>query len=165
MATNFPTSLDSLSNPISTDTLASPDHAVQHQNSNDAIEALQAKVGINSSADTSSLDYKVANVRLVTITEQAGSSYTAVLADGGTMVEMSNASSNTFTVPPNSSVAFPVGTVIDVLQTGSGQTTIVAGAGVTVNYAIGLKLRAQWSAVSLVKRATNTWVAIGDLSA
>lgn len=164
MATNFPTSLDSLSNPISTDTLASPDHAVQHQNSNDAIEALQVKVGINSSADTSSLDYKVANVRLVTITAQAAS-YTAVLADGGTMVEMSNASANNFTVPPNSSVAFPVGTVIDVLQTGAGQTTIVAGAGVTVNYAIGLKLRAQWSAASLIKRATNTWVAIGDLSA
>lgn len=164
MATNFPTSLDSLSNPISTDTLASPDHAVQHQNSNDAIEALQVKVGINSSADTSSLDYKVANVRLVTITAQAAS-YTAVLADGGTMVEMNNASANNFTVPPNSSVAFPVGTVIDVLQTGAGQTTIVAGAGVTVNYAIGLKLRAQWSAASLIKRATNTWVAIGDLSA
>lgn len=164
MATNFPTSLDSLSNPISTDTLASPDHAVQHQNSNDAIEALQVKVGINSSADTSSLDYKVANVRVMTITAQAAS-YTAVLADGGTMVEMSNASANNFTVPPNSSVAFPVGTVIDVLQTGAGQTTIVAGAGVTVNYAIGLKLRAQWSAASLIKRATNTWVAIGDLSA
>lgn len=164
MATNFPTSLDSLSNPISTDTLASPDHAVQHQNSNDAIEALQVKVGINSSADTSSLDYKVANVRVMTITAQAAS-YTAVLADGGTMVEMNNASANNFTVPPNSSVAFPVGTVIDVLQTGAGQTTIVAGAGVTVNYAIGLKLRAQWSAASLIKRATNTWVAIGDLSA
>lgn len=164
MATNFPTSLDSLSNPISTDTLASPDHAVQHQNSNDAIEALQVKVGINSSADTSSLDYKVANVRVMTITAQAAS-YTAVLADGGTMVEMNSASSNNFTVPPNSSVAFPVGTVIDVLQTGAGQTTIVAGAGVTVNYAIGLKLRAQWSAASLIKRATNTWVAIGDLSA
>lgn len=164
MATNFPTSLDSLSNPISTDTLASPDHAVQHQNSNDAIEALQVKVGINSSADTSSLDYKVANVRVMTITAQAAS-YTAVLADGGTMVEMNNASANNFTVPPHSSVAFPVGTVIDVLQTGAGQTTIVAGAGVTVNYAIGLKLRAQWSAASLVKRATNTWVAIGDLSA
>lgn len=60
MATNFPTSLDSLTNPTSSDTLASPDHAGQHSNANDAIEALQAKVGVDGSAVTSSLDYKVA---------------------------------------------------------------------------------------------------------
>lgn len=59
MATNFPTSLDSLTNPTSSDTLASPDHAGQHANANDAIEALQAKVGVDGSAVTSSLDYKV----------------------------------------------------------------------------------------------------------
>lgn len=59
MATNFPTSLDSLTNPQSTDPLTSPSHADQHANANDAIEALQVKVGINNSADTSSLDYKI----------------------------------------------------------------------------------------------------------
>jgi hypothetical protein len=161
VATNFPTSLDNLSNPVSTDTLASPDHAVQHANINDAVEALQAKVGIDSSTDATSLDYKS---RLVAINAQTAS-YTLVLSDVRKLVEVSNASANNLTVPPNSSVAFPVGTVIDVLQTGAGQTTIVAGSGVTVNSAIGLKLRAQWSAVTLIKRATNTWVAIGDLSA
>jgi len=57
MATNFPTSIDALTNPTSGDTLASPDHAGQHANANDAIEALQAKVGVNSSAVTTSLDY------------------------------------------------------------------------------------------------------------
>jgi hypothetical protein len=164
MATNFPTSLDSLTNPISSDTLASPDHAVQHQNVNDAVEALEAKVGITNSVDTESLDYKVATMKLVTANAQTAS-YTLVLADAGKMVEVSNASANNLTVPPNSSVAFPIGTVIDVLQTGAGQTTIVAGSGVTIDKAIGLKLRAQWSAASLVKRGTNTWVAIGDLSA
>lgn len=164
MATNFPTSLDSLTNPISSDTLASPDHAVQHQNVNDAVEALEAKVGITNSVDTSSLDYKVSTMKLVSINAQTAS-YTLVLGDAAKMVEVSNASANSLTVPPNSSVAFPIGTVIDVLQTGAGQTTIVAGAGVTINRAIGLKLRAQWSAASLVKRDTNTWVAIGDLSA
>jgi hypothetical protein len=61
MATNFPTSIDALTNPTSGDTLASPDHAGQHANANDAIEALQAKVGVNSSAVTTSLDYKVAD--------------------------------------------------------------------------------------------------------
>ena len=164
MTTSFPTSLDSFTNPISSNTLASPDHAVQHANINDAVAALEAKVGADSSAVTSSLDYKVANMKLVTVSSQSAS-YTLVLGDAAKMVEMNNGSANNLTVPPNSSVAFPVGTVIDVLQIGAGQTTIVADSGVTINYAIGLKLRAQWSAASLVKRATNTWVAIGDLSA
>ena len=61
MATNFPASLDALTNPTGSDTLASPDHAGQHTDSNDAIEALQAKVGVDSSAVTSSLDYKLNN--------------------------------------------------------------------------------------------------------
>jgi hypothetical protein len=59
MATNFPTSLDSLTNPTSSDSLASPSHAAQHANVNDAVEALQAKVGVDGSAVTSSLDYQL----------------------------------------------------------------------------------------------------------
>ena len=59
MATNFPTSLDALTNPTSSDSLSSPSHSAQHANVNDAVEALQAKVGVNGSAVTSSLDYKV----------------------------------------------------------------------------------------------------------
>jgi len=59
MATSFPTSLDALTNPTSGQTLNSPSHSGQHANSNDAIEALQAKVGVNSSAVTTSLDYKM----------------------------------------------------------------------------------------------------------
>lgn len=61
MATNFPTSLDSLTNPASGDSLSSPSHAGQHADANDAIEALEAKVGVNGSAVTTSLDYKVTN--------------------------------------------------------------------------------------------------------
>lgn len=162
MATNYPTSLDALTNPVSTDTLASPDHAFQHTDINDAVEALQAKVGINNSSDSTSLDYKVSKRLVVTNAQTA--SYTLALSDMGKMVEVSVASANTVTVPPNSTVAFPVGTVIDLLQTGAGQTTIVAGSGVTVNSAIGLKFRAQWSPAMLIKRATDSWVALGDLS-
>ena len=62
MATNFPTSLDSLTNPATTDQLNSPSHAAQHANANDAIEQLQAKVGVNSSAVTTSHDYKIAQL-------------------------------------------------------------------------------------------------------
>lgn len=61
MATNFPTSLDALTNPTGSSDLTSPDHAGQHADANDAIEALQAKVGINSSAVTSSHDYLIRN--------------------------------------------------------------------------------------------------------
>ena len=59
MATNFPTSLDALTNPTANDSLTSPSHADQHADANDAIEALEAKVGVNGSSVTTSLDYKV----------------------------------------------------------------------------------------------------------
>lgn len=59
MSTNFPTSLDSLTNPLSTDTMVAVSHSSQHSNVNDAIEALEAKIGVNSSAVTTSHDYKL----------------------------------------------------------------------------------------------------------
>lgn len=181
MAINYPASLDDFTNPTADDSLNSDTvpHADQHANLNDAVEALEAKVGVNSSAVTSSLDYKVSTLEtdvttlegrvdnLVEVqTAEQTASYTLVLADGGTVVEMNVASANDLTVPPNSSVAFPVGTQITVLQTGAGQTTLVAGSGVTINSADGnLKITGQWSAATLLKRATDTWVAIGSLSA
>lgn len=62
MATNFPTSLDSLVNPIGTDSMSTVSHAGQHSNANDAIEALEAKVGADGSAVTTSHDYKLGEV-------------------------------------------------------------------------------------------------------
>jgi hypothetical protein len=100
-----------------------------------------------------------------TLINAQSASYTLVLADKDKMVEMGNASANNLTVPLNSSVAYPIGTKITVVQTLAGQTTIAPAGGVTVNGTPGLKLRAQWSAVTLVKRAENTWVAFGDLTA
>jgi len=75
---------------------------------------------------------------------------------GGTAVDI--------TIPANSSVAYPVGTSIDVLRTNTGGVRIVGAAGVTVNGTPGAYLRAQWSAATLFKRATDTWVLIGDLA-
>jgi hypothetical protein len=92
-------------------------------------------------------------------------SYTLVLADASKLVEISNASANNLTVPLNSSVAFPIGTQVSLLQTGAGQMTVVATGGVTINATPGLKLRAQWSSATLVKRNTDTWVLVGDTSA
>ena len=96
---------------------------------------------------------------------QQTASYTLVLSDADKVVEISNASANNLTVPPNSSVAFPVGAELTVLQTSTGQTTITPGSGVTINGTPGLKLRAQWASAVLIQRSANSWVAIGDLSA
>ena len=166
MATSYPASLDSFTNPTAVDTLDSPPHDTQHADANDAIEALQAKVGVNSSAVTTSHEYRINSIEELNTNEQTGTTYTLALTDDGKVVEMNNASANTLTVPPNSSVAFPVGSQIVVLQTGAGQTTLAAGAGVTVNSKDGnLKLSAQWCAATLIKRATDVWVVVGDLSA
>lgn len=97
------------------------------------------------------------------INNQTGTTYTLVIGDAGSLVRVSNASANTVTVPPNSSVAFPVGTVIVFVQVGAGQTTLAAGAGVTINTPTSLSARAQWSTISITKVATDTWDAAGDL--
>ena len=97
-------------------------------------------------------------------TSAQSASYTLVLADKMKVVEMSVGSANNLTVPANADVAYPVGTQIHIVQVGSGQTTVVASAGVTINTATTLKLRAQWSAATLIKRAENTWVLLGDLA-
>jgi hypothetical protein len=62
MATNFPNNLDELINPNGTDQLSAPSHSEQHANANDAIEALQIKVGIDGSQDPDSLTYKVNDI-------------------------------------------------------------------------------------------------------
>jgi plastocyanin len=59
MATSFPTSKDTLINPQPTDSPELVSHAAQHANANDAIEALETKVGVNNSADATSHDYKI----------------------------------------------------------------------------------------------------------
>jgi hypothetical protein len=108
---------------------------------------------------------QIAQIPFLATNAQTGTTYTLVLADQGKLVEMSNASAITLTVPLNSSVAFPTGTQINLLQTGAGQVTVAGAGGVTVNATPGLKLRAQWSSATLVKRGTDTWVLLGDLSA
>jgi hypothetical protein len=91
-------------------------------------------------------------------------SYTLVAADRGKLVEMNVATANTLTVPTHANVPFPLGTQIDLLQVGSGKTTIQGAAGVTVNATPGLAIRAQWGGGTLIKRGDNLWVLIGDLT-
>jgi hypothetical protein len=99
---------------------------------------------------------------LYTFNPQA-SSYTIVESDSFKMIEMS--AGGTLTIPADATFNFPVGTAIDILQTSSSQVTIAGAGGVTVNATPGLKIRTQWSSATIVKRAANTWVAMGDLVA
>jgi hypothetical protein len=99
----------------------------------------------------------------------SGTTYTLVLTDAGKTVTMSSASANTLTVPPNSSVAFPIGTRLDVLQLGTGQTSIAAGSGVTIykyNIASGTtaKIAGQYAAATLWKQDTDVWYLVGNLT-
>jgi hypothetical protein len=103
---------------------------------------------------------------MIAIRAVTTASSTAVLADDGKLVTMSNASANTFTIPPNSSVAFGIGTQVNIAQLGTGQTSVVAGAGVTLNSAgAKLKLDAQYAVCTCVKTDTNEWFVVGNLKA
>lgn len=91
-------------------------------------------------------------------------SYTLILDDGiNTLVRMNVASANDLTVPTNASVAFPIGTVIQIRQSNAGQTTVVASGGVTINTPETLKLRKQHSSAALIKVGTDEWDLTGDL--
>jgi hypothetical protein len=103
-------------------------------------------------------------------TADTGSSYTAVLTDNGKVVTMNNGSANTFRIPTNASVAFPIGTQLNVLSIGAGQTTINAvTSGTTTIQSTGAtaaepKLRVRYSSATCIKAGTDLWYVIGDIS-
>ena len=115
-------------------------------------DGTQTKVGVPSQTSIS------------TITDTYNLS-TGGLALRDTLVECNKVSGFTITIPTNATTAFPVGTSIDFLQIGAGQVTFDKAVGVTLNFTPGAKLRGQWSSATLFKRATDSWVLMGDLSA
>ena len=102
----------------------------------------------------------------ITAISQKTDSYTlSNLNERDTIVEIAKSTAVTLTIPTDATLNFPVGTTLDVIQTGAGQITIAGAGGVTVNGTPGLKLRTQWSSATLLKRAANTWLVYGDLTA
>lgn len=87
------------------------------------------------------------------------------LNERDSIIDMRMTAANTVTIPADTIVNFPVGTTIDILQSGAGQTTIQAGDGVVLNFTPGKKLRFQWSMATILKRDANTWLLFGDLTA
>jgi len=99
-----------------------------------------------------------------TVNNQAGTTYTLALADGGQVVTLTNAAAITLTVPANASVAIPVGTTTSIAAMGAGTVTIAAASGVALRRLAGLSTIGQYSRVTLMKTGVNTWVASGDLT-
>ena len=112
---------------------------------------------------TTSLGLKVDS--LTPISQKSASYTLSSLTERDDLIEMGSASAMTVTIPTDATVNFPIGTSIDILQTSTGQVTIAGAGGVTVNATPGLKLRTTWSSCTLFKRAANTWVVYGDLTA
>jgi hypothetical protein len=112
----------------------------------------------------------LAGTSAIPVNAQTGTTYTAQLTDAplsaccqGT-ITMNNGSANTLTIPPHSSVAWVVGTLLQVIQIGAGQTTIAAGIGVTINDASTLKCRVQYSVIFVTNIATDSWIVAGDMA-
>jgi hypothetical protein len=106
---------------------------------------------------------------VLAINAQTGTAYTTALSDAiNTLITVTNASTATITIPPNSSVAYPVGSVINISRLGTGAVVIAAGAGVTIN-SFGATpaapaARVRYSTFSLVQTSANTWLAFGDIA-
>jgi hypothetical protein len=118
-----------------------------------------------SAANVNSITEGVNDIVFGQLNTQTGTTYTLVLSDVARVITLNNASSITLTVPQNSSVAFPTGTQIVLVQLGAGQVT-VGGAGVTLrSNGSKLKLTGQYAVASLLKINTDEWVLFGNLSA
>jgi hypothetical protein len=104
----------------------------------------------------------------IAINNQTGTTYTTVLADNSKLITLANASAIAVTIPPNSSVAYPIGAQITLAQYGAGQPTISGGSGVTIvstgATAATPKLRAQYSTATCIQTSTNTWLVVGDIA-
>ena len=102
---------------------------------------------------------------MIAINAQTGTTYTTVLTDDGKLITCDNASPIALTIPPNSSVAYGIGTQINIMQL-DAQVTITAGAGVTLRSSGSkLKTKDQYSVATCAKIASDTWVVVGNLAA
>lgn len=131
----------------------------------DSVESAIGKLVGNVNLNTSGISARA--LRLITINAQTGTTYTPVAGDGGPdkMLTLTNASAITCTIPPNASLAYPIGTVISGLQGGAGVVTLTPGSGVTLTSRGGaLKTAGTGAFFSALKTATDTWFVTGDLT-
>lgn len=147
MASNFPTSLDAFTNPSSTDAMdsVSVPHATQHSDLNDAVEALEAKVGADSSAVTSSHDYKIAQLEAI--------------SHGKILQVASTVKTDTFTTTSTSYVDV-TGVSQAITPSSASSKVLVIVTGVT-----GQTNNAQLNRFNLVRDSTNIGQSTGGVTA
>jgi hypothetical protein len=192
MATAYPAALDTVGSQLRTDIASTDDlddsgkeHDTQHVNVNGAVVALETKLGLtdsNAAANavlvgsgasttawttsptvTGTLTAGVAVGQAVDL-DRKTADYTLVLADAGKVIEINSGSSENVTIPPNSSVAFPLGTQVVVVRLGAGAVVIVEGAGVTTRSdGDKNKIKSQYSSCVLIKHETDEWYILGNL--
>lgn len=97
-----------------------------------------------------------------TVRTQSGTSYTLVLGDAGDYIQTTSTTAVTITVPPQSSVTWAADTEIYFEQNNTGQITIAAGSGVTINSSETLKSFARYSVLALKRVASDVWTLTGE---
>lgn len=172
MPSAYPSGLDSLAT-SHVDNVSEIIHALAINDNADAINKIEAELGTLPKGRYASVKARLNNLEYPTLNAQVGTTYTLVLGDAGDIVSMNNAATNTLTVPPNASVAFPYpgdggtngATQVTIRQAGAGQTTIAAGAGVTlVSRGSVFRTAGQYAYAMLTKVAINTWELNGDIA-
>lgn len=105
------------------------------------------------------------DITKITANTQIGTTYTLTLADAGKVIELDNLDPITLYIPTHATVAFPVGTVIELWQAGAGQVTVEPNSGVIVNSpGSKMKLAVQFSSAALRKRDLDEWILTGDIA-
>ena len=193
MATAYPGALDTSGSQLRTDISSTDDldatgkqHDVMHVNVHGATIALETKLGLTDSnassgavlvgSGTSTTSWTTSPTVTGTLTagvavgqavdlDRKTADYTLVLADAGKVIEINSGSAENVTIPPNSSVAFPLGTQVVVVRLGAGDVTIVEGSGVTTRSdGDKAKIKTQYSSCVLIKHETNEWYILGNLA-
>jgi hypothetical protein len=132
-----------------------------------AIDSTVATLTGSQTLTDKTLTAPVVNGGLINLSfnAQTGTTYTLVAADSGKLVTASNAAGITVTVPPS---VYAAGEQINLQQIGVGQVTFAAGVGVTITStgasAAAPKLRARYSAATVICTAANTFTILGDIA-
>ena len=126
-------------------------------------------VALSSPANNQLLAYEASsakwkNAGATVNTSVKTGNYTLGLQDAGTVVEVNSSNAATVTIPNNSAVAFPTGTLIELAQTGTGTLSVSGASGVTIRTAANTSARAQWSTLGIRKRSSNDWILSGDMA-
>lgn len=129
----------------------------------DAVTSAEIAAGAVGTSELADLNVTAAKLASQVQNVQTGA-YTLILSDRFKFIREDSASPVNITIPNNASQNFAVGDSVDIIQWGAGQVTLVAGASVALVGNPGLKLIGQYTMATVMKIATDTWLAVGALT-